>query len=303
MARRAARWLLAALLALVGAVATGPGAAAQAGLPVRDAVRDASFRTSDGVRLHALVAGPAGAPTLLLVPGWTMPAWIWDEQLAALSGRYRVVALDPRGQGESDVPPTGYDSGRRGADIGEVVAQLGPAPVVLVGWSLGVLDALSWVSQGGGTRLAGFVAVDNSVGEYPPPAPLRSPRQPGPRRRPGSPEAERARFVAGLFRTAQDPAYLARLTEASLGTPAWAAARLLDWGVPRDDWRQAILSLRCPVLYVVRPGLAGQAASLQAEDPRAQTVVWGDVGHAMFVDAPGRFDALLQRFLAGLGWR
>ncbi len=141
------------------------------------------------------------------------------------------------------------------------------------------------------------MAVDNSVGEPPIPRPSRQP--PGVERG-GSVAAQRARFVAGMFRTPQPPELLDALTAASLRTPLPAARELLSWPVPRDAWRQALLSLRCPVLYLVRPGLAAQAANLQAEDPRAQIEVWPDVGHAMFRDAPGRFDARLLRFLAGL---
>ena len=85
-------------------------------------VQSQYFVTSDGVRLHYLEAGPNGGKILLFVPGWTMPAWIWAPQIAAFSAQYHVVAFDPRGQGDSDVPATGYEPGRRGQDIAELVA-------------------------------------------------------------------------------------------------------------------------------------------------------------------------------------
>lgn len=34
------------------------------------------FTTSDGVELHYLEGG--SGPPLVFVPGWTMPAWIWE---------------------------------------------------------------------------------------------------------------------------------------------------------------------------------------------------------------------------------
>ena len=107
------------------------------------------FVTSDGVRLHYLEAGPSTGHTIVFVPGWTMPAWIWGPQIQAFARRYHVVAFDPRGQGESDVPATGYEPGRRGQDIAELIANLEPVPVVLVGWSLGVLDTLAYVHAHG----------------------------------------------------------------------------------------------------------------------------------------------------------
>src|SRR3954465_6988429 len=115
-------------------------AAAQGGF----AAQNRYFISSDGVRLHYLEAGPPTGHTIVFVPGWTMPAWIWGPQLQAFARRYHVVAFDPRGQGESDVPVTGYEPRRRGQDIAELIANLEPVPVVLVGWSLGVLDTLAY---------------------------------------------------------------------------------------------------------------------------------------------------------------
>ena len=37
------------------------------------------FQTSDDVTLHYLEAG--SGPTIVFVPGWTMPAEIWEHQL------------------------------------------------------------------------------------------------------------------------------------------------------------------------------------------------------------------------------
>ena len=81
----------------------GP-AAGRAGGGRADTAQSRFFITSDGVRLHYLEAGPRTGHTIVFVPGWTMPAWIWEPQISAFAQRYHVVAFDPRGQGESDVP-------------------------------------------------------------------------------------------------------------------------------------------------------------------------------------------------------
>jgi len=67
------------------------------------------FRTSDGVELRYLEAGTG--PTLVLVPGWTMPAEIWQHQIRHFASMYRVVALDPRA-----------------LDIGELLEHIGGEP-------------------------------------------------------------------------------------------------------------------------------------------------------------------------------
>ena len=69
------------------------------------------FVTSDGVRLHYLEAGPRRGHTIVFVPGWTMPAWIWQPQIARFLARYHVVAFDPRGQGDSGSRPSRLRAG------------------------------------------------------------------------------------------------------------------------------------------------------------------------------------------------
>ena len=261
------------------------------------AAQDRYFRTSDGVRLHWIEAGPPGAPTMLLVPGWAMPAWIFDRQIAAFSARYHVAALDPRGQGDSEVPPGGYDQDRRGADIAELIAALGPRPVLLLGWSLGVLDSLAYVHARGDGAIAGLVLVDNSIGEDP--APVPRPPRPGP---PEPWDAHMARFVRTMFATPRPRAWLDRLTDAALRLPQPDARRLLAYPVPRSYWKAAIYSTDKPVLYVVRPRLAGQAENLAAHRPGSETALFAHAGHALFVDEPERFDQMVMDFAARRVW-
>lgn len=262
------------------------------------AAADRYFTTSDGVRLHYLEAGPRLGHTIVFVPGWTMPAWIWAPQLQAFAQHYHVVAFDPRGQGDSDVPATGYEPRRRGEDIAELIAHLTPAPVLLVGWSLGVLDTLAYVHTHGDLYIAGLVLVDNSVGEEPPP-PI-TPHHPAP----VLPHAiAMHRFVAGMFRHPQSAAYIDRLTEATLHTPEFASRALLSYPEPRTYWREALYSTSKPVLYVVRPGwLAEQAANLAHNRPGTQIAVFGDAGHALFVDDAARFNTLLANFITRTVW-
>jgi len=260
------------------------------------------FTTSDGVRLHYWEAGRPSAHTIVLVPGWTMPGWIFGPQLQALSGSYHVVAFDPRGQGESDTPPTGYEPGRRGQDIAELVAVLGAGPVVLGGWSLGVLDTLAYAHEYGDASIAGLVLVDNSVGEDPAPAPshhVHTPHSLAPVTR----EIEMRRFVEGMFLRPQPEEYLQLLTDATLHTPEFASRELLRYPVPRTYWRDALYATNRPVLYVVRPRFEAQAENVARHDPLAETVVINDAGHALFVDDATRFNALIRDFISRRIWR
>jgi microsomal epoxide hydrolase len=103
-------------------------------------------------------------------------------------------------------------------------------------------------------------------------------------------------FVHAMFRRPQPEAYLDALTETCLRTPPDAARALLSYPVPRTYWRDALYATSKPILYVVRPGLAAQARNLALHRPDAETAVFADAGHALFVDDASRFDALLSDF-------
>ena len=256
------------------------------------------FTTSDGVRLHYLEAGRGH--TIVLVPGWTMPAWIFDRQIADFSRRYHVIAFDPRGQGDSEAPASGYEPGRRGQDIGELIPHVAREPVLVIGWSLGVLDALAYIHASGEAAIAGLVLVDNSVGEEPAPVPSPRPARPAPRL---SREATMRGFVRSMFARPQPQAYLDLLAETALRTPPAAAAALMAYPVPRTYWRDALYDTHRPVLYLVRPGFAGQAENLAAHHPTAEAQVLTGVGHALFVDDPARFAAITEDFIRRRVWR
>jgi microsomal epoxide hydrolase len=263
-------------------------------LPAR--AKDMVFIASDGARLHYTQSGPPGAPVIVFVPGWTMPGWIFTPQLRAFSRDYQVIAFDPRGQGESEITASGYDQDRRGQDIAELLARL-PGKVVVVGWSLGVLDTLAYIHANGDARLAGLVLIDNSVGENPPPRPL-----PFHWRAHMNHAAYMRAFVAGMFTTPQPAAYLNRLTQACLQMPQEHAAALLRYPVPRSYWKDALFSTSVPVLYVVRPRLAAQAENLRADRPDTEIMIFHTAGHALFVDQPEQFDTVMRHFLESRVW-
>ena len=262
-------------------------------------VRDRWVTTSDGVRLYVAEAGPVTGRPILFVPGWTMPGWIWEAQIQALAARHRVFAMDPRGQGRSDAPAAGYEPIRRGKDIADAIKTLSSTPVLVVGWSLGVLDTLAYVHTHGDRMIAGLVLVDNSVGEEP--APVAAP--PSKTAPSNMPHAERMRrFVHGMFRQPKSAAWLDRLVHDCLRTPEAASKALLAYPLPRAYWKEAVYATGRPLLYVVRPRWAAQAENLVRNRPATEIEIFNDAGHALFVDEPGRFNALLDSFVRRRVW-
>ena len=287
-ARRPGEYARTLLLAL--AVTAQPLQAADVGAQFHST----SFVTTDAVRLHVLEAGQgaAGVPVVAFVPGWSMPASLWRAQLAALGSQFRVAALDPRGQGESDIPAGGYAIERRTEDVREFVDRY--PRVLLVGWSLGALESLQYVHRYGEARLAGLVLVDSSVGEDPASGPgggfaaeLRRDRR-----------VAMEDFVRAIFKTPQSEAVLVALTRSAMRMPLEASLSLFPSSLPREHWRGITRSFSRPLLYVVTPPLAAQADNLKKGRPATRVEVFADAGHALFVDEPERFTALLSAFIA-----
>jgi microsomal epoxide hydrolase len=273
-------------LALVPLLVAMPAAA-------RD-VASRTFETSDGVRLHYLEAG-SGRP-LVFVPGWTMPARIWQAQIDHFSATHRVIALDPRSQGESAIARSGHTPERRARDITELLDRVVGEPAVVAGWSLGVLELLAHVDAEGDARLLALVLVDNSVGEEPPPAA-------GPRstffadlRRDRA--GTTRKFVQAMYRRPDPVPSVDEITRAALRTPTDAAIALLSYPWPRERWRNALYATRKPVLYVVTPRWRAQGDNVVRRHADATLEVFEGAGHALFVDEAARFNRILDRFLA-----
>lgn len=82
-----------------------------------------------------------GRHSFLFIHGWACDRSFWQPQLDNLSRDFRCVSVDLRGCGESPASPP-YDTTTAAADVVELIRQLGLAPVLIVGHSLGGLVAL-----------------------------------------------------------------------------------------------------------------------------------------------------------------
>lgn len=115
-------------------------------------------RSADGVEIAYSTRGE-GDVALVFVHGGLADRAFWEPQLAALSDRFRVVALDLAGHGESGRGRTAWTIPAFAQDVRAVVEALDLERVVLVGNSLGGPVALEAASLLPG-RAVGVIAVD-----------------------------------------------------------------------------------------------------------------------------------------------
>lgn len=98
----------------------------------------------DGVRIFYEVYGE-GEPTLVFSYPWPIcHSRTWKAQIPYFARHYRVVVIDPRGAGKSDVPsaPGAYRHSEQVADVLAVLDATGTERAVLVTVSMGARIAL-----------------------------------------------------------------------------------------------------------------------------------------------------------------
>jgi len=291
-------------------------------------VKSGFITTPDGVKIHYLEAGHSVSgqtaqvgnplppdvtptkgniavsadrkfPSVLFVPGWTMPAWIWENQMAYFSKDYRVVAMDPRSQGDSSQVSDGLYPAARARDIKAVVTQLHLAPVVIVAWSMAVVETMAYVDQFGTGDFAAMVLVDNDAGGR---APGDADRDFGLLKGLLEDRQNAANdFVRKLnFKKPQAEEYLQRVIQASLRVPTNTAVALLV-GYFVSDYRSVLPKIDKPsIVCAAKTPYMGTILEMQKQIHGSQLEIFDGAGHALFVDDADHFNTLLEEFLLDL---
>lgn len=104
------------------------------------------FADLGDVRLHYVTAG-RGAPVVLL-HGWPQTWFMWRKIIPGLAARYRVIAPDLRGLGDSSRPVSGYDKKTLAQDVWRLVHDvLGEKRLFVVGHDWGGPTAYAFAAQ------------------------------------------------------------------------------------------------------------------------------------------------------------
>jgi esterase len=261
-----------------------------------------------GLSFHYIDWGGDGPP-LVMLHGLSGHARTWDHTAAALSDRYRVLALDQRGHGDSDWAPQ-YGIGPMTADLLAFMNALQLPEVTLMGLSMGgivsfvfaaahpgrvrrlmVLDIGPEIAPVGARNISAAMASSDvfaSEDEAFAQARAANPRP--------TDEALRHRVRHNL-RSLPDGTLTFKYDKALRSQPtAWLE-------LTADQLWAAWRSVRCPVLLVRggdSPILAAETAQrMLAENPNAAFASIPDCGHSITLDSPqGLLDALSPWLLA-----
>jgi pimeloyl-ACP methyl ester carboxylesterase len=100
------------------------------------------------IKLRYQEWGNASGPPIVMLHGFGVSGHMFDEFAERMQDRYRLIALDQRGHGDSDWAPDGdYTRDSFVGDLEGVRAALGLERFVLVGHSMGGLNSVAYVNR------------------------------------------------------------------------------------------------------------------------------------------------------------
>ncbi|HJW70350.1 MAG TPA: alpha/beta fold hydrolase [Candidatus Binatia bacterium] len=255
----------------------------------------------DGLRLHVAEAG--SGPALLLVHGLTASHAVWQPTIEALADRWRVIAPDLPGHGESAKPDAPYTVDFFAGMMRSLARMLDVPEAVVCGSSLGgrvALELALWYPAFTRALVLAAPAVGYSIAMRPVGQALQA--LTGPRILRASLE----RFFQQNFHDRTRIGHIARrrILEERLAAPDFpdftrAVARSLA-GVLRSE-PQPVERVTQPVLVVW--GRQDQLVPLRRSQelmrriPHARLQVLERCGHLPMLEQPGAFNGAVGEFL------
>lgn len=261
--------------------------------------KDMSIQVGD-IKIHYLDAG-TGDRALVFVPGLTMVAEVWKEQIPYFAARgFHVYSLDLRSYGQTTKTEAGNTYQQHAADLHAFLKTLKIEHAALVGWSAGVTALLEYVSSPEALQPEKLVFVDGTPCGFKDsdytfgmtPQQARSFLL--------SMEEDRAKatntWIRGMFKARQPEMLYKEMSDGSLKTPLGTALSLF-FDSFTGDRRPALARVPVPTLILVPDEHRLLGEFMQSKIQRSKLEVVPESGHAVFLDKPQAFNQILESFL------
>ena len=261
------------------------------------------FVTVNGLRIHYVEWGSAERPPLILIHGLDRVARTFDHVAPHFTSRFRVIAYDMRGHGDSDWDPQArYVVEDHVADLEGLVQQLGLRGITLWGNSTG--GRVAQVFAGRHPDLVARVIAEDVGPERP------QQISDGYARRVKVEEqgwASEDELIAALLEGAGAAEAVVRpyvrygTKRRADGRVVWKRDPNLVKGFVATDLWSHVRAIRAPILYVLggRSRIVPPATQdeLRKILPRVEIVTIPDTGHYPSDEKPAEFLAIVDRFL------
>ena len=270
-----------------------------------------TFLTVNGLRLHYLDWGNAGAPPVVCVHGYTSSAEAFNVPARHFQDCFHCIVPNVRGHGESTWSPTGaYQYSDQVSDLEGLVTQLGLERFTLIGTSMGGIIAMAYagahperlaclvindigpdaevgsqrITQMVGDRPEVFATLEDAMAYRRNVSPIVA----------GRSEEDQRELAIGVLRQQADGRWVWKLD------PAYIQQRVQHGPPRRPALWPALQRLQCPTLVVwgMESDVLSEAQARRMVEvlPQGELVAVPGVGHAPTLMEPVVL-AALERFL------
>lgn len=257
---------------------------------------------AEGARLYLADRGLREGLPVVLVHAFPLAHRMWEPQLAALSGEFRLVAYDVRGFGESDVGDGQYTMELLVDDLLAVLDGLAIERAVVCGLSMGGYIALR-AAEREPARLRGLVLcdtrseADSDEGKLKRAAAIRKVKREGV----AAFAAELAPLLLGPTTRRARPELEARVREMiEANSPAGICGAQLAMAA-RTETTAALPGIGVPTLVLVgeEDGLTppSDSEAMRRRIPGAEMATVPAAGHLSNLESPEAFTHHLRDFL------
>jgi pimeloyl-ACP methyl ester carboxylesterase len=259
----------------------------------KNAAAESRFAKLDGARIHYVNYGK-GSEALVLIHGWTQNVDAWRDQVPDFAKRYRVIAIDLPGHGQSDKPQTTYSMDYFARAVDAVMRDAKVKRAVLVGHSMGTPVARQFYRKYP-EKTRAIVIVDGSL-------------------RPFGDKAIMDRLIASLrspnYKESGDQMFAAmsgpnlsaepkgRIAASFVNTPQHVVVSAMEGMADASIWGEDKINV--PVLAVMArnpffPPNVEQSFRVIA--PSMEFQMWESVGHFLMMEKPKEFNEAVLTFL------
>jgi 3-oxoadipate enol-lactonase len=256
----------------------------------------------NGYRHWLVEAGPKTPSVVVFLHGFPFSHAMWAPQLEHLVDRYRVVAYDLRGMGQSEVGDGQYTIESYVDDLVALLDHLGEERVVVCGLSMGGYVALRAVEREP-ERIRGLILADTRSGADTDEGRIGRADSIRALKRQGlTPFIESfLPKVLGPSTLGTRPAVIAAVEEMVKNQRVTGLAGALLAMAARTDTTESLHAIRVPTLVLVGEEDTltppAQSREIAARIPDAELQVIPSAGHLSNLENPKAFNAALTTYL------
>ena len=256
---------------------------------------------TNGIQANYEIHGKEGAPWLVLGHSLACSVRMWDPQIAALKGEYRILAYDTRGHGASEAPKGAYTLELLADDLFFLLKELKITATHFCGLSMGGMIGQTFALKYPGVFQT--LTLADTTSRYPAEAaPLWAERIKTVKSKGMEPLAQPTleRWFTEPFRNS-NPTAVDAIRKLILATPP-AGYIGCSHAIPKINLTARLKEIKCPILVIVGaddPGTPpSMAQEIHANAPGSKLVVLPRAAHLANLEQPEGFTRALRDFLS-----